>query len=544
MADQAVDMAGPSAISVLRLYADHGYSLDGVVASRAARRRGAPAIEIADRTIAWDELPILVGRMAAMLSRRGVARGDRVAIAAANSEFHVLVLIALGRLGAIMVPINPAFGPDEVRYVLDKAGVSGVFCDTAAADAVGYAADGAKTKPWLLPLEDDAAGGQSLQSLLASEREIAPSVGLPDDPCIIIFTSGTTGFPKGATHSQRTLILSAEAFVERLRLNPDDRVLVLLPLFHINALFYSATGSLVAGAGMVIVPKFSASGFWDLAVRSSATTVNVIEAVGTILASRPRTEFRPEHRISKVFGVRDSFAQPFRQDFGISHLISGYGMSEIPGTIATPFDALPRRGSMGLPGRHPDHDRPWTQCRVVDEAGNDVGPLDTGELVVRSPALMLGYYRDERLTHEAFRDGWFRTGDLVRRDEDGWFYFVGRARDIIRRRGENISGAEIDRILEEHPAIAAAATIGVPSELGEEDILSVVVRQPDAVLDAEAVVAWCRTRLAAMKAPRYVLFAEELPLTATHKIAKQVLRADTGLKARATDMHAIERSEP
>jgi crotonobetaine/carnitine-CoA ligase len=373
--------------------------------------------------------------------------------------------------------------------------------------------------------------------------ERAPDVRLPegisaDAACLIVYTSGTTGFPKGAMHSQRSFLTGGEAFVQRVHLQDDDRVMIVLPLFHINALFYSVAGTLAAGASMAIVPRFSASTFWQTAVDTGATEVNIIEAIGTILKNRPRSEFRSEHGIRKVYGVRESMAETFHSDFGIPHLIGGYGMTEIPGVTCNPFDGPQKPGSMGPIGRHPDPARPWAACRVVDDEDRDVGVAEVGELVVKTPIIMQGYFRDPEQTKAAFRDGWFLTGDLVRCDEDGYFYFVSRKKDIIRRRGENIAGAELDRVVGAHPAVHEAAAIAVPSELGEDEILVAVVPKSGQNVSAHEIAQWCRERLAPMKVPRFVAVVNELPHTPTHKIAKAVMRSDRTLVERATDLAA------
>jgi crotonobetaine/carnitine-CoA ligase len=191
---------------------------------------------------------------------------------------------------------------------------------------------------------------------------------------------------------------------------------------------------------------------------------------------------------------------------------------------------------MGPIGRHPDPARPWAQCRVVDEDGRDVPDGTVGELIVKTPIVMQGYYRDPEQTKSAFRDGWFLTGDLVKRDADGYYFFVSRKKDIIRRRGENIAGAEIDRVVGAHPAVLEAAAVPVPSELGEDEILVAVVPKPGVKVTAQEIAEWCRERLAAMKVPRYVLFVDELPHTPTHKVAKHVMKADKTLKSRAVDL--------
>jgi len=360
----------------------------------------------------------------------------------------------------------------------------------------------------------------------------------PEDICLILYTSGTTGFPKGVMHSQRNFVLAGEGFVERMYLQPEDRLLCILPLFHINALFYSLGGTVAAGASIVLAPRFSASGFWPLAAKSGATEVNILAAVGSILTRRPRTEFVPGHRLRKVYGapITPEAAEAFRNEFGVSTLIEGYGMTEIPGACNNPFLGPQKLGSIGRPALHPDHRIPLAELRVADEEGRDVPDGETGELLARTPILMKGYYRDPEQTAAAFRDGWFMTGDLVRRDRDGFYYFVARKKDIIRRRGENIAGAELDRVVGLHPGVAEAAAIAVPAELGEDEILVAVVAKPGATLTASDIAQWCAQRLAPAKVPRYVAFVNSLPHTPTHRVAKFPLKNDPTLLARAVDL--------
>jgi len=259
-----------------------------------------------------------------------------------------------------------------------------------------------------------------------------------------------------------------------------------------------------------------------------------------ILIRRPRTEYVPGHRLRKLYGgpFSEEAYRVFNEEFHVATLIEGYGMSEVPGVLNNPFPGPHRVGSMGKPSRHPDPALAFAEMKVVDDAGNDVPQGQIGELVVRTPIVMQGYYREPALTASAFRNGWFLTGDLGRQDEDGYFWFVARKKDIIRKRGENISGAELDRVISSHPDVLEAAAIPVPAELGEDDILVVVVRKPQAVLAASDIAAWCRERLAAIKVPRYVVFADSLPHTPTHRVAKFKLREDATLRSRATDLEA------
>lgn len=524
-------------LAVLRLYPAHDETLMGAFESRMAVDPDRPFLLFKGRTWTRREFREDVLGLARALIARGVKPGDRIGVMSRNHAGHVLLLFAAARIGAIMVPTNPEFGVAEVRYVFGKAGVSAVACSAECLATAREAVAELPRSPWFV-LFDGAANGAVPLAALIDER--APRV-LPPNPgadtsCLIIFTSGSTGFPKGALHSQRNFVLAGEANVARLWLQPDDRLMTVLPLFHVNALFYSLAGTLAAGACCVLMERFSATGFWDAAVETGATTLNIIEAIGRILVARPRSEFRPEHKIKSVYGARADVREQFRNEFHIPILLTGFGMTEIPGVCCSPFDGPDLPGAMGPVGRHPDPARAWAQCRVVDDDGRDVPDGIDGEFWVKHPIVMQGYFRDEEQTRASFEDGWFKTGDLVRRDANGCFWFVTRKKDIIRRRGENIAGAELDRVICEHPAVVEAAAIPVPSELGEDEILACVVPRAGQALTPGDIAEWCRARLAPMKVPRFVLITDHLPHTPTHKINKQMLKADVSLKARAVDL--------
>jgi crotonobetaine/carnitine-CoA ligase len=528
-------------LEVISRYPAHDYTLAGALAGRLQAGPARPFLLAAGKTWAWDAFARASTRAAHLLLSRGVCRGDRVGIVAGNSDAHVLLLFACARIGAIMVPVNPEYGLAEARYVLEHAGVAAVLCSTGTIDVVTQACAAIAPQPWFA-LTD---GARPDAPRFADLMEAAPAPALPaavnaDDTFVIIYTSGTTGFPKGVMHSQRSFLLAGERHVMRVHLQPDDRLLCVLPMFHMNALFNMLAGVLAAGACMVIAPRFSASGFWRLVADSGATQVNVMAAVSTILARRPRSEFVPGHRVRVVngSGFTEETWRVFRDEFHVPTLIEGLGMTEIPGAFSVPFEGPHKLGAMGRPGRHPNPAQPWTEARILDDDGRAVGDGVTGELAVKIPTLMQGYYRDPAQTAAAFRDGWFLTGDLVRRDADGDYWFVARKKDIIRRRGENIAGAELDRVIGAHPAVAEVAAIAVPADIGEEEALVAIVPKAGATVTAEDIRAWCAGRLAAHKVPRYVAFVDQLPHTPTHKVAKHVLKADAGLRARAFDGEA------
>lgn len=529
-------------LDVLRSFHAHNNTLPDALASRLAADPDKVFCLFEDRSLSWRDLNTHVARLAAAFAAQGVSAGMRVGIMARNQDNHVLFLLALGHLSAVMVPINPDFGVAEASYVLKHADLSGLAFDEHAADTVQQAFADTDTRPWMIDLSKPTSkrtGTSPRLSEFLMHVEQAPEIATqahPDDTCVIIYTSGTTGFPKGVMHSQRSFLLGGEAFVERVYLQPSDRLMIVLPFFHMNALFYSVAGAIAAGASLAIMSRFSASAFWEQASTSKATVVNLIEAACNILKARSRTEFRADHQLRCAYGVRNSAQQAFREEFHVPYFVSGFGMTEIPGVTCSPFEGPHKPGTMGPVGRHPDPSRPWAECQVVDDQGQAVPTNTVGELIVRTPTLMQGYFRDPEQTANAFRDGWFLTGDLVRCDEDGYFTFVSRKKDIIRRRGENIAGAELDRVIGEHPGVAEVAAIAVPAELGEDDILVAVVTKTDQTISAEEIGQWCAHRLSAIKVPRYVVLLDHLPHTPTHKIAKASLRADPSLILRAVDL--------
>lgn len=528
-----------SPIEVLRRYPAHDGTLWSMLESRAAAGPDREFLACQGRAWSYGEVLACAQRACAMFAARGVQAGDRIAVMTQNHPSTVATWFALARLGAIMVPVNPDFGVQEAQYVLAHAQVGGVLCSPQVLPTIRAACKGLSPLPWLLLNEPGPAEGFD-DALRSAARGLPPAQGTPASTCLFIYTSGTTGLPKGVMHAQRSVLLAGEGFVARMHLQPDDRLLCILPMFHINALLYSLAGALATGATIILEPRFSASTFWQTVAATGATEVNTIAAVSNILMRRPRSEFVPGHRLRKIYGAPfdEEIYRVFQQEFGVPHLIEGYGMSEIPGVLNNPFDGQRKVGAMGRPSVHPDPALPFAEMKVVDDDGRALPDGEAGELWVRTPVVMQGYFRDEEQTRAAFTDGWFRTGDLGRRDAEGYFWFVARKKDIIRRRGENISGAEIDRVAGNHPDVVEAAAIGVPSELGEDEILLAVVRRPGAELTAAAVAQWCRTHLAASKVPRYVVFADALPRTPTHRIAKFRLREDRALLARAVDLAA------
>lgn len=529
-----------SPFDVINAYPPHDGTLHGMFLSRCGARAGEIFLIQDERRLTWREFGDECDRLARALSRRGIANGSRVAVIGLNDITHVTTLFAAARLGAAMVPLNPDFTRGEMQYQIQHADVQGLIIERRLLGQVGDILQAIGSRAWVLVLDAAADEPDSVQAALRDslDHPLPPPAGRPDSTCVIIYTSGTTGLPKGVMHSQSNFLLAGEANVERMHLQPEDRLMVVLPFFHMNALFYSLGGALAAGASVLVTRKFSASSFWHTAADHGATITNIIEAIGTILCARPASEYRHDHTIRAIYGVRKKSEPAFRERFGIPRIFSGFGMTEVPGVTCNPYDAPNKAGSMGVIGRHPDPARAWARCRVVDESGVDVPVGTAGELLIQSPIFMQGYFRDPEQTRLACIDGWFKTGDLVRQDADGFYFHLSRKKDIIRRRGENISAAELEHVIGAHPAVYEVAALAVPSELGEDDILVVIslLDGQQGQLSPQDVLEWCRDRLAPIKTPRYVAFLPELPRTPTHKIAKHALRQDPDVLARMTDL--------
>ena len=533
-------------LDVISRFAPHGYTLMALLESRARAQPDKELIVYGGASISYAQVLRETLATTHALAERGVGRGDRVGVISVNHPSTVYTFIALARLGAIMVPVNADYGVAEVRYVFAHAGVCGVV---AAPEALAVAQEACKDitpAPWFalnqppsaaLPVTGVSMLRSATPGASATAADGAPA-GLPGDTCILIYTSGTTGFPKGVMHGQQNVVMAGEGFVQRMFIQPDERILCVLPMFHINAIFYSLTGSLVAGATLILEPRFSASKFWEVAHATRATEVNTIAAAAGILMRRPRDEYRPGHCLRKMFGAPfdDETYRVFCDEFNMPHVIEGFGMSEIPGALNNPFDGERRMRSMGKPSRHPDPAIKLTEVQITDDDGNVVPVGVTGELNVKTPILMQGYYKDEVQTRAAFRGGWFLTGDLAWHDADGYYWFVARKKDIIRKRGENISGAELDRVIGNHPSVLEAASLPVPSDLGEDDILIAVLLREGKQASAQDIADWCRTHLTPIKVPRYVVFVDSLPHTPTHRVEKFKMRKDASLLARAVDL--------
>jgi len=456
-------------------------------------------------------------RFAVGLAERGVVPGDRVALLVGNRPEALFAWFGANRLGAIAAPINPALKPVEVAGLFGLEGPHVVV----VADEHRALAEAARAL-----LDDDASPALVTPAALASAGAGAPRAPVrPDDVAVLIATSGTTGAPKAVMQTHAAYALTAEAFPSWVGVDASDRLLVALPLFHINAQAYSTMGALGSGAGLALLPRFSASRFWREARRLGATQVNAVGAMIQILLDTPARAADREHAVRVVYSalaLPEERHRAFELRFGLAMTV-GYGMSETTFGTVWPRGEPPRYGAMGRLRQHPRLGT-ISRARVVLDDGSAAPDGTTGELWLSSPATTPGYWGDPVQTAATIVDGWLRTGDLVRRDGDGWFTFVTRKREVLRRRGENVAAAEIENALLSHPAVAEAAAVGVPSELGEDEIVAYVAPRAGVAVDPESLRAWVRERLADFKVPSVIHVRDALPHTATERVAKHLLK--------------------
>jgi crotonobetaine/carnitine-CoA ligase len=491
----------------------------------AAERFGdAPFLRADDGTRTFAETARRVARGAAWLRARGAAPGERVLISAGNGIAAIEGWLAAVHAGAWPAAVNPALTATELEYVVDDLRPRIALAHADTHELVRTVCD-ARGIPVAL-LDDvgtDAHGGASRTG---AHDDLAPADAAPGDVAAIVYTSGTTSRPKGALVRHLAYTGAGQSMPAWIGLSADEHLWSILPFFHINAQAYSLMTALANGYRLTVGAKFRASTFWRDAAALGVTEVNVIGAMVAILARQPADAFVPG-------SLRTLYAAPalepdenraLEQRFGL-RIVTGFGMSE--NTFGTVESATSRakRSSIGRPRVHPDGAVP-NEIRIVSPEG-EVRPRGVvGELQFRNAALTPGYWNAPEITARTLRDGWLRTGDAGYVDDDGDVVLVGRYKEMIRRRGENIAPREVEDALELHPGVQQAAVVGVPSALSEEDVVGAVIRAPGASVGEDELRAWCAERLAPYKIPLRVLFVEAFPLTATMRVAKERLKAE------------------
>jgi crotonobetaine/carnitine-CoA ligase len=476
--------------------------------------------------ISYSSLANMVRALSSSLSKFGVQAGDYVAILLPNSTEFIYSWLSLVSIGAVVVPINTGYKAEEFENVLNHARCSTIITNSSLFTSLASIRTRCPYLTKIISTDRSLRDAFFFGDMMGSPSDWSFDLSFEDDaPACVNYTSGTTGSPKGVVQAHRTYLLTAEAFPYWLGLNENDRLFTCLPLFHMNAQAYTMMGCLGVGATMILVDRFSASHFWEQIEESDATEFNFIGAMMMILYKQS-TEERRYHRVKISYGVPaipEEIKKEIEQRFSI-RIITGYGLTESTFGTIEPLEGPRKPGSIGKPRQHPTLGN-INEVRIVNEDLQELPAGAVGEIILRNPAIFKGYLNDPEQTSKVVRDGWLHTGDLGYRDSDDFFYFVDRMKDIIRRRGENISSLEIEGAILQNPKVLQCAVIAVPSDLLDDEIKAYVVPKPDVQLTHQEVVDWCTAKLADFKVPRFIEFRQALPQTQTQRVAKYALRA-------------------
>jgi long-chain acyl-CoA synthetase len=488
------------------------------LARSADRYPDRPAVRLDEEILTYADLDESSARACALLRERGVRPGDRVAVMLPNVPEFAVVYFGVLRAGGVVVPMNPLLKEREVAYYLDdsQSRLMVAWPGCAEAGTAGAARAGAACL-----VVDGGFGAE----LMATPPAAGYANRADDDTAVILYTSGTTGQPKGAELTHANLATNAEVFTTDLvRLGPEDVIFGGLPLFHSFGQTCGLNAAVSVGASLTLVARFVPGKVIEVLARDRVT---VLEAVPTMYVGLLGTD-RDGHDLSALrVCVSGGAALPvevmrgFERAFGCV-ILEGYGLSETsPVASFNHPDRKPKPGSIGTPIR-------GVEMRAVDEWGKDVPVGEVGEVAIRGDNVMKGYWRRAEATAEAIPDGWFRSGDLARVDDDGYFFIVDRRKDLIIRGGYNVYPREIEEVLYEHPAVAEAAVIGVPDAALGEEVGAAVVLKPGGTATKQEIQEYVKGQVAAYKYPRLVWLLAALPKGPTGKILKREIRPPVG----------------
>jgi crotonobetaine/carnitine-CoA ligase len=484
-----------------------------------------------DQRVSYRELDETVNRVANCLIELGVRKGDKVCIMMKNSIEFIDSWFALAKIGAVMVPMNPTLRGNLLQYIMTNSDATIAFVDNDLLDRVQFIESQIKNIGRIVTVRENPQHGEevtfkgtkviSFEDLMRGSPSPPPNTVSPEDTMSILYTSGTTGPSKGAMISHHYYYDNALSAIRWMRHSEEDTLYTCLPFFHANASITSIYTTLMAKASFAMGKRFSLTTFLDEIGQYKVTHTNVM---GSILVLLMKQEPKPDDAtntlkvVDSVPLIPESLA--FERRFGVK-LIGMYGATETSICIASPFDEETKSDSCGKA-------LPQYDCRVFDDRDMECPPGTKGEIVVRGrrPFIqMAGYYKMPEATLAAFRNLWYHTGDFGIKDKDGYFYFVDRKKDAIRRRGENISSHEVEEVVNSHPAVLESAAIPIKDqEMTEDEVKVCVILKKGQKLEPESLIQYCKDRMAYFMVPRYVEFMDEFPKTPNQKIQKFRLR--------------------
>lgn len=467
------------------------------------------------RTLTFRELRDSSRRVTALIAREGLAPGTHVSIVMPNGLATLRILLGAMAGGYCVNPVNLLSQPEQMRYVLDHSDSKLIFASPDWAPKVRELVQGLARPIAVLEVDPDA---ERLPGERDEDAAVAFEGAKPDALALLMYTSGTTGTPKGVILTHANLAANAYTISAEHGLGPGDRVAAVLPLYHINAFAVTMLAPLAHGGSLAMPPKFSAGKFWGTTTRFECTWINVVP---TIVSYVLEGAAPPRESIARIRFCRSASAplppdhlRAFQEKFGIG-VIETMGLTEtVAPAFSNPLDPAMRKvGSVGRPS--------GCEARIVNEHGVELPDGTAGEIVIRGPQVTPGYYKNEAATAGAFfPGGWFRSGDIGVRDADGFYFVTGRIKELIIKGGENIAPREIDEVLLRHPAVLDAAAVGVPDRHYGQEIMACVIRREGHACSEDELKAFCTEHLGRYKTPKTIYFVDELPRGPSGKVQR------------------------
>ncbi|MDX8361266.1 fatty acid--CoA ligase family protein [Cytobacillus sp. IB215316] len=510
-------------------------NLTSRLSESAQKYPAKPAYIFQDKASTYADLDSAVNAFASGLDKLGIGKGDHIALLLGNSPYFVISLYGALKVGATIIPINPIYTADEISYIVNNGDVKAIITFDVLLPQVEPMLPIMKGVEHIIYCETPQGkeAGVDLSAIVTSEKmkSFSKIISLgsftyegptlaEDDVAVILYTSGTTGKPKGAMLTHKNLYSNAIDVAQYLKLSDTDRVITTLPMFHVFCLTVALNAPLMNGGTLIILPKFSPEEVFRVAKTYEATVFAGVPTMYNFLLQHP--EGNKEDLASLRLCISGGASMPvallkgFEQKFNVI-VSEGYGLSEAsPVTAFNPLDRPRKPGSIGTSIFNIEN-------KVVDEMGEEVPPGQVGELIVRGPNVMKGYYKMPEETAHTIMDGWLYTGDLARMDEEGYFYIVDRKKDMVLVGGYNVYPREVEEVLYNHPDIIEAAVIGVPDPNFGEAVKSFVVTTNNQLTEKE-VLDYCIEHLAKYKIPTSIEFIEELPKNTTGKILRRALK--------------------
>jgi long-chain acyl-CoA synthetase len=501
-------------------------NISKIVELNAARTPHWDSVISEDQKYSWEEFNSRINRLGNAMRRLGIEKGDRVCIYLPNSPEYLITYFAIVRIGAVAVPFNIMYKSSEISYILNDSEAKILFASAKEAqeNVSSILSQSPNLKHLIVVGKETQSDALSFSSLLAEEDDTLETVDCaPDDPVTIMYTSGTTGLPKGAMLTHNNFWAQADlngCYV--LHINDQDRILTAAPFCHI---FFVTTvlGPMFKGAAVITMPRFFPDKTLDMISRFRATHYCGVPTMYIYMLEEYKKNKEKYNLGDWRFAQSAGSAMPaeyisqIEENFGVGYC-ECYGATET--SAACSYERLGHRkaGSIGLPAHT------W-QIRIVDDEGQDVPEGYVGEIVLKGPGLLKGYWKNQEATEGAFSHGWYHTGDLARADEEGYLYIVDRKKDLIISGGYNIYPREIEELLFTHPAVLEAAVVGISDSYKGEIPKAYIVLKQEMTANADDIITFCKERLAAYKVPRDIEFCKELSKGSTGKILKNELKA-------------------